>query len=549
MSSSHALKQPPVPRAFGRALLLAARWRVARWDDALRRLERTQTRELVAICRRARDTEFGLRHQLGSVRGHRDFAARVAVRDYDAFAPSLERMRKGETNVLLPDFVRYYGHSSGSSVKGKNKFLPISDRQIRDQIGSGTDGLFRYLAFRGESDFTSGYTLGLFPPTKMRPEGPVLITSNPALMLVKRPWVSRLCFLPNDRECMETADYDRKIELIAERHLDHDVRAITGTTCWFSLLFDKLLAAAERRGRRARTIGEIWPNLTLFLGGGVSAKPYLPVIRERVGKRDVTLVDTYNATEGGVYAASDHSGEPGMLVIPDRGVFFEFVPAAQAGSASPRRLPLWEVERGPVYSVVVTTTSGLYAYEIGDLVRFTSLEPPRLEFVGRTMGCLSATQELATHNEIEQAVSGALAACGGMLVDFTASADIGVEGTARARYVLFIEPVQGVAAPDIGRFAAEFDAGMSRVNYVYREHRDKEVALLAPDVVVLPPGSVKRFMTEVRAGNVQSKFPRIVDDEWKELLRSYVRGGPPSPGSASPRATNPAAACLPSNEE
>src|SRR5262245_58484654 len=120
MSRSHELKRSPVPRVFGRALLLAARWRVTRWDAALRRLRDTQTDQLLAICRRAAATEFGVEHGLGSVRRYDDFRSRVPVRDYDAFTPALERMRRGEADVLAPGRVRYFGHSSGSSVKGKN---------------------------------------------------------------------------------------------------------------------------------------------------------------------------------------------------------------------------------------------------------------------------------------------------------------------------------------------------------------------------------------------------------------------------------------------
>src|SRR5262249_43964655 len=153
-----------------------------------------------------------------------------------------DRMRRGETNILIPEPVKYFGNSSGSSTQGKPKFLPIAERQIKHQTGSGLDALFRYVAYRGDHEFLSGFTLGLFPPTTMRPEGPVWITSNPALMAVKKPRISQLLYLPRHKECLETADYDRKLELIAQHYLDYDVRAIAGTTCWFSLLFDKLLA-------------------------------------------------------------------------------------------------------------------------------------------------------------------------------------------------------------------------------------------------------------------------------------------------------------------
>jgi GH3 auxin-responsive promoter len=262
------------------------------------------------------------------------------------------------------------------------------------------------------------------------------------------------------------------------------------------------------------------------------------VMHQRVGRDDLTLVDTYNATEGGVYAATDYGDDPSnglrtrqsphaqvrssMLMIPDRGVFFELVPAEEHDSDSPRRVPLWEVEPDRVYAIVVTTPSGLYAYKLGDLVRFTSLRPLRVEFVGRVSGCLSTTQELTTHAEIEQAVASALVKHPGTAVDFAAGADVGVAGSARSRYVLFVEFTPGGRPPDEQGFAAAFDQGLCQANRVYREHRNKDAAILPPEVVFLPPGSVRRFLGEARSGNVQSKFPRVVDDEYKGLLRSYA---------------------------
>jgi GH3 auxin-responsive promoter len=518
------LRPSGLPPIVGRVFLEIARRRVEQWDRRLDRLEETQLAELRAICQHAAQTEFGRARGLGSVKSYRDFRQQVPVGDYDSFSGAIDRMRRGETNILIPEFVGHFGNSSGSSTQGKPKFLPISDRQIRHQSGSGVDALFRHLAHRGDADFTSGFTLGLFPPITMRQEGPVKITSNPALMAVKKPRISQLVYLPRDRESLEMADYDKKLELIAERYLDYDVRAIAGTTCWFSLLFDKLLAVAARRGRRSENVSQIWPNLRVLLGGGVSATPYLDVLRQRMGGSSATLVDTYNATEGGIYATTDHSGEPGLLMIPDRGVFFEFVPIEEHESVSPRRVPLWEVEVGQTYAIIVTTPSGLYAYKLGDLVRFTSRRPLRVEFVGRTAGCLSTTQELTTHAEIERAVAAALKRHPAVAVDFAAGADVGVGGTARSRYVLFVEFNAGRGPLDVNGFVRAFDEALCQENRVYREHRTNNTAILAPELVLLPVGSVRRFMSEVRGGNVQAKFPRVVEGEYQSVLRKYATG-------------------------
>lgn len=508
------------PPVLGKGFLLAARARVVFWDRALRDVEAVQMRQLRGFLDHARDTEFGRAHGFASIRTYEEFQRRVPIGDYDSFWPSIERMMKGESNVLVPEFVRHYGNSSGASTKGKSKFLPISERQVRYQQGSGVDGLFRHLVAKDDDSFLRGYTLGLLPPTTMKAQGPVLITSNPALMAVKTPFVSRPVWLPS-KATREMGDYDKKLDRIAEECMDHDVRAIAGTTCWFSLLFDKLLAAAQRRGRNVTTVGELWPNLRVLMGGGVSADPYVPVIRSRMGHDDFKLVDTYNATEGGIYAVGDHSGDAGMLMIPDRGVFFEFVAVEDLDKPSPTRVPLWAVERHKLYAIVVTTPSGLYAYKLGDIVRFPQTYPHRMEFAGRLSGCLSTTQELTTHVEIERAVEHAVKANPSVTFDFGCAADVGVAG-AKSRYVLFVEFLPGSSPGDMAAFTADFDAGLCEQNRVYREHRTNDIAILRPEVIALPTGSVKRFMKDAGMTSVQTKFPRILDDERKAILRAYA---------------------------
>ncbi len=485
-----------------------------------------QEQQLLSLIAHAKDTEFGREHGFSRIRSYDDFVRQVPVGDYDSHSPYIDRMRKGEKGLLVPEFVRYFGNSSGSSNWGRPKFLPITDRQIRHTQRAGTDTVMRYLHWSGdEGMFGGGYTLGLFPPITMREEGPVLITSNPALMNTKMPAITRPCYLPDD-DVKRIADYDQKLAVVAERYFDHDIHAVTGTTCWFTLLFEKVLAEARKRGKRVRAVRDVWPNLKLLIGGGVSAAPYMPVIRELLGREDVTLLDTYNATEGGLYASSDFSGARGMLMIPHRGTFFEFVPLEEHGSPRPTRVPLWAVERNRPYAIVSSTVSGLYAYSLGDIVRFPQNSPLRLEFVGRLSGCLSVTQELTTHVEIERAVEHAVKSVPCRTVDFGAAAEVGVEGTAKSRYQLFVEFQEGAAPADVAAFGAAFDEGLCQQNRVYREHRNGEVALLPPRVVTLRQGGARGFLQEVTRGNVQGKFPRIIDDSKKALLWKHAKGSP-----------------------
>jgi len=516
-----ALARPPYPVFVGRLAVAAAPVQLLTWEAALRDVRRVQEATLSALLGHAKDTEFGRSHGFAEIRGHEEFRRQVPVGDYDSFSPYIDRMRAGERDLLVPEPVLYFGNSSGSSSHGRSKFLPITDRQIRFQQRAGTDTVMLYLRSSGDAGLLSGFTLGLFPATTMRAEGPVLVTSNPALMMTKMPLVTRPVYLPEE-DVRTIGNYEEKLGVIARRYIDHDVRAVAGTTCWFTLLFEKVLAEANARGRDVRSISQVWPNLRVLFGGGVSAAPYLPVIRELVGRSDVTLVDTYNATEGGVYATSDFSGAAGMLMLPHRGTFFEFVPLEERGAPNPTRVPLWAVERDRPYAIVVTTASGLYAYELGDIVRFPSVNPPRIEFMGRVSGCLSLTQELTTHVEVERAVAHATAACPCTTLDFGAAGDVAVDGTAKSRYLLFVEFQEGARPADLGAFTVAFDEGLCKENRVYREHRQNEVALVPPRVIPLASGGARRFLEEVTRGNVQGKFPRIIDETRKELLWKHA---------------------------
>ena len=306
---------------------------------------------------------------------------------------------------------------------------------------------------------------------------------------------------------------------MAAAYLDHDVRAMSGTTCWFSVFFDKLLRAAAARGRPVSTVSELWPNLQVLFGGGINAEPYRPVIEKRVG-RPMILMDNYNATEGGIFAVTDRIGEPGMLVVPDRGVFFEFVPATEHGKPDALRVPLWEVEPGVDYSIAVSTASGLSGYLIGDLVQFQSIFPHRLEFVGRTSGVLSLTQELTSFVEIERAMEAAVRAASCSVVEFSAGAEVGVGGTGKGRYQIFVEFDQPPADPR--HFARAFDESLCAQNRVYREHRTADVAILPPALFTLPPGGARRFMEDIGRRSPQQKFPRVVENSKRDILVKYA---------------------------
>lgn len=520
MSERRTLATPPLAAISGPAFWAASELRIALWDRHARDPEKAQLATLFSLCRAAKDTEIGRALRLREVRSYRDFRDRVPLRSYVEYEPYFLRMRAGERDVLWPGLVPYFCQSSGTSNTPANvKHLPVSEQQIVWQQRAGVDLAARYVTMTGDKAFTSGYTLACWPPGVMKKAGPVEMVSNPGLMSHRMPRLARLVNLP-EPEIRDIEDCETKLTRMAEAYLDHDIRAMSGTTCWFSLVFDRLLAAARARGRRAESVSDVWPNLKVLFGGGVPSSPYRPAITARVG-RPLVFIDNYNATEGGILAATDRDGDDSLLILPHRGVFFELIRREEHGDPNARRAPLWEAETGVDYSLALSTSSGLFGYLIGDLVRFTSLFPHRIVFAGRVSGMLSLTQELTTSRELERAVAEAVAEVPCAIVDFGAATEVDPDHGPLGRYLFFVEFERDPA--DLPAFARAVDRGLCRQNHVYEIHRENQVAILPPEVIPLVSGGARGFMAALGQESFQRKFPRILDPEKREAIRAFER--------------------------
>jgi hypothetical protein len=302
-----------------------------------------------------------------------------------------------------------------------------------------------------------------------------------------------------------------------------------------------VIEAARARGRDVSTVRDVWPNLRALFGGGVRAGAYRALLDARAGAHagaPLTLVDTYNATEGGLFAVSDRPDDDAMIVIPDRGVFYEFVPLAEHGRPDARRVPLWEVERGVDYAVALSNSSGLFGYLIGDVVRFESVFPHRLVFSGRVGAELSIAHEATSARQIEDAVRAAAIANDVSIVDYTVTAEHVANGGV-GRYVVFAELERAPCDVDLDAFARSFDEALARENWLYAIHRARNVALLAPIVVPLTRGAAHRFARLVGRAGAQQKYPRILQpssDEERVLRRLVVGSGLESLDAPTPAA-------------
>lgn len=510
------IKTPRIPAA-GLALHAAATLRIAQWDARARDPEPVQRRTLAALCAATANTAYGIAHQLGRCRRYEDFRSAVPVREYADFLPWLEPMRAGSRDVLWPGFVPFFALSGGSTRgPGGLKSLPVSTAQLRWQTRAAFDAIARYLVLSNDRALTSGFALGLVPPVVIKREGAVGVSSNPALLMHHAPLLSRAFSLPQ-QPVAAVEDFESRLHAIADAYVDHDVRLLAGTPCWFSVLFDKLLDVARRRGRHVSTVRELWPNLRGLITGGSSPTPYRSLFAQQLGT-DVEHVDHYNSTEAGLVACADRRGSDDLLMVPDRGVFYEFVARADWGTSRARRVPLWEVETGRDYAVIVSTPSGLLGYSLGDVVRFTSCFPHRLEILGRLHGGLSPAHEVTSESMLEAAVAAASQRTHATPAEFTSAADDPAAANGKSRYRVWVEFARPPTSLEAFRDA--LDAELIKQNVLYGMVRANDVVLLAPLVVSLPRGSTERFMRALGPRSVQQKFPRTLDAARRAILES-----------------------------
>lgn len=468
-----------------------------------------QERTLRSLLDRAADTWFGRRHDFASIRTHADFVRAVPVADYMSRKDLFDRAYEGEPDVAWPGRIRYFARTSGTT--GGDKRIPVSEAMRRSNARGVRALLARCVGGDpGMADrLFSGKLCYLGGSGKLRPTGYGGWEGDlSGIRTHSVPWWGRAFYEPG-RGVMAIPDWERRLAAATERLVTRDVRFIAGSPAWVKVLFDRL---CDARGVPVEGgLSRVWPNLQVFAHGGMSFEPYRAAFRRyfRPGHR-VHFFETFTTTEG--YVANQGDLEtPGMEPLLENGVFFEFVPIGERGRADAPRLTIGEVEPGVVYAVVLSTNAGLWAYDLGDTVRFLSARPPRLEFAGRHKLTLNAFGEHLSGGEIARAVGRAAEATGARVAAFTAGPVFpGEEGGQGAhQYVVEFD-----APPEAGleAFAREIDDAVRAGSVSYDRRRENDLVIRTPEVVVVPPGTFWRWMKSRGRFDAQSKVPLCAGD-------------------------------------
>jgi len=472
-----------------------------------------QEQILLRLVKSAHRTRFGREHGFGSIRSIREFQRRVPLRKYEAFwaeywQPAFPHL----TDVTWPGQVPYLALSSGTTT-GATKYIPVSPEMLVSNRKAALTALSWFRAAHPRIPLFGGRMFLLGGSTDLNSPDPAYPDTKAgdlsAIVAGRLPRFLEAYVYPPRALAMER-DWDKKLSRLAEESASLPITLLSGVPSWLLALFDRLRQVTGRE-----RIADIWPKLRLIVHGGTRFEPYQELFREIVGP-GAHFLETYPASEGFMAALDPRYGL--LRLIPDHGIFFEFVPVEEIDTQEPTRHALGNVVPGVNYAVVMTTCAGLWAYVLGDTVRFESREPPLFHFTGRTGQFLSAFGEHLIGEEVEQAITAATTRTGSRIADYHVGPVYPAAGAGTGFHLYLIEFLR--APPDEELFAREIDNFLCRQNEDYRAHRAGAVAMGRPKVLSVHKGGFADWMRSRGQLGGQHKVPRI--DSTGRLTRELV---------------------------
>lgn len=458
----------------------------------------TQQKEFDKLIAAARDTAFGREHDFASIRSYEDFRKRVPVRDYEAFRPYIDRIIKGEKDVLWPGKPIYFCKTSGTT--SGTKYIPISKESIHNHIGSTRDALLNYIHKTGNAQFLDGKLIFLSGSPVLSEVGGIPLGRLSGIVNHHVPGYLRTNQMPSYKtNCIE--DWEKKVRKIAQETIHSRMTLISGIPSWVQMYFEVL---QEMSG--GKPIGELFPDFSLFVYGGVNYEPYRARFEKLIG-RSIDSLELFPASEG-FFAYQDAFPSEGLLLVLNSGIFYEFIPADAFFTENPPRLSLEEAELGVNYVLLLSNNAGLWSYNIGDTVKFVSKDPYRVIVSGRIKHFTSAFGEHVIAEEVEQALREAALGENVEIVEFTVAPQVTPE-SGLPYHEWFMEFSARPANPD--RFRLKIDKALQERNIYYKDLIKGNV--LQPLVIrsVQKDAFVQYMKAEGKLGG-QNKVPRLSND-------------------------------------
>lgn len=461
-----------------------------------------QEKTMYQLVKSAAGTAFGRDHAFSSVKSYEDFKRAVPVRDYEELKHYVERIKSGEKDVLWPGKPAYFAKTSGTT--SGVKYIPMSVESTPPHFGTARNAAFNYFARTGNGKWLDGKMIFLSGSPELDEVGGIPTGRLSGISNHLVPAWLRTNQLPSWRtNCIE--DWEEKLDRIVDETVNADMRLISGIPPWVQMYYERLL---ERTGKK--TIMEVFPNLSVFVYGGVNFEPYRAKLEELVGKR-IDTVETYPASEGFIafQDAFNRDGKAELLLNADAGMFFEFIPADEIFNENPTRIWLKDVEVGVNYAIILNTNAGLWGYNIGDTVQFVSKNPYRIIVSGRVKHFISAFGEHVIGKEVEDSIMPVANATGVRIVEFTVAPQVNPPEGGLPYHEWLVE--FDTPPADLHAFALDVDARMRAQNIYYDDLITGNI-LRPLKMVALPRNAFRDYMKSQGKLGGQNKVPRLSND-------------------------------------
>lgn len=457
-----------------------------------------QQKILNQLIQKAKHTQFGIDHNFNTIASYEDFKANVPVRDYEDLKKYFDKIAQGEGNVLWPGKPKYLAKTSGTT--SGVKYIPISRDSIPNHIGSARNAILNYIAEKNDASIFKGKMIFLSGSPELELKGGIPTGRLSGIVNHEIPaWIrgNQMPSLPTN--CIE--DWEEKLEKIIGETIHEDMRVIGGIPPWVQMYFERLL---ERSGKK--TVLDVFPNFTLFIYGGVNYEPYRSNLEKLIGNK-IDSVEYFPASEG-FFAFQNEQKDTSLLLTTQSGIFYEFIPLCDFDKKDVKRCWLKDVQTDIDYVLIVNNNAGLFGYNIGDCIRFTSLNPYKVKVTGRVKHYISAFGEHVISKEVDEAMLEVSAKHNVNIVEFTVAPQMNVEHEAPF-HEWFIEFENN--PHDLNQFAIDLDKAMTLQNIYYKDLIDGNI-LQPLKIKVLPKNCFIEYMKSQGKLGGQNKVPRLCND-------------------------------------
>ncbi|WP_185864956.1 GH3 auxin-responsive promoter family protein [Blattabacterium cuenoti] len=459
----------------------------------------------------AKNTEFGKKYGFNDIKKYKNFVERIPICKYSDLESTINRIRKGEKNILWPGTVKWFARSSGTT-NTKSKYIPITEESInKGHYKAGKDMLSIYINNHPKTKIFLGKAIRLGGSYKLHEKYNTFYGDLSSILIKKMPfWIEKIC-IPGKKISL-MSQWEEKINKIIKEAKNKDIRILSGVCSWLLIFLFKVLKTFDKKN-----IDEIWPNVEVIFHGGMNIDPYYPQYKKLLNNRSINYYNVYSSSEG-FFAIQDRSKIKDLLLLLDHGIFYEFIPIEDINKSNPKIFSISEVKLNKIYAMVISTNSGLWRYIVGDTIRFTSLSPYRILISGRTTSYINCFGEELIMENTDKALNYACIKTNSMVNEYTAG-PIYMNDKNSGAHEWIIEFKKH--PENLSRFIKILDKELQKLNSDYESKRYKNIILRPPIVKIARNGLFYDWLKKNKKLGGQNKVPRLSND--RKYINSIMK--------------------------